>query len=180
MPSTIEILVRTGRVLPLKRPARSEKGLQDVSSRDGFDRPVLLGPVLQDPMLNKFELDHRKLVAVEMENPGKDWVAGLNTLGNGTVIVAQNVVQVKETKRVDWEDLRNLVLFRYRCGNSPIFLVEMMLEVQPSILHGLEDAAVMDNDNADEGGDDTVSEGSKIVESDVEMLDEGVTESDDG
>jgi len=100
----------------MKRPARSEKGLQDISSRDGFDRPVLLTPVLQDPMLNKFEPDRQKSVPAEMENPGKDWVVGLNALGPGTVTVAQNVVQVKETKKVDWEDLRNLVLFRYRCG----------------------------------------------------------------
>jgi hypothetical protein len=122
MPSMIEILVRTGRALPMKKPARSEKGLQDVASRDGFDRPVLLAPVLQDPMLNKFEPEHGKLVPAEMENPGKEWVVGLNALGNGTVTVAQNVVQVKETKRVDWEDLRNLVLFRYRCGIPYFYL----------------------------------------------------------
>jgi len=117
-PSTIEILVRTGRILPVKKPARSEKGLQDVASRDGFDRPVRLAPVLQDPMLNKFEPDPRRLAPAKLENPGKEWVAGLNALGGGTVVVAQNVVQVKETKRIDWEDPKNLVLFRYRCGKS--------------------------------------------------------------
>lgn len=67
-------------------------------------------------MLNKFEPDHRKLVPADMENAAQEWVLGLNSLGNGTVALAQNVVQQKEVKRIDWEDLRNLVLFRYRCG----------------------------------------------------------------
>jgi hypothetical protein len=55
-----------------------------------------------------------------------------------------------------------------------------MLEVQPGIPHGVEDAGVMDMDVVDEGGDDSVSEGRKIAESDVEMLDEGATDPEDG
>ena len=57
--------------------------------------------------------------------------------------------------------------------------MEVMLEAQPSIPHGVEDAGMMEKDIVDEGVDDTVSEGSKIAESDVEMLDEGATDSDD-
>jgi len=52
--------------------------------------------------------------------------------------------------------------------------------MQLSVPRGVEDAGVIDSDIASEGGDDTVSEGSKIVESDVEIVDEGATESDDG
>lgn len=57
-------------------------------------------------------------MSTEIENPGNQWLGGLNALGDGTVTLAQNVVPVKETKRVHWENLRNLALFRYRCGNS--------------------------------------------------------------
>ena len=55
-----------------------------------------------------------------------------------------------------------------------------MLEVQPGIPHGVEDAGGMDRDVADEGWDDTMSEWGKIAESDVEMLDEGATDPEDG
>jgi hypothetical protein len=59
--------------------------------------------------------------------------------------------------------------------------VEVMLEVQPGIPHGVDDAGEMDRDVVDEGGDDTVSERGKIAESDVEMLDvEGATDPEDG
>jgi hypothetical protein len=58
--------------------------------------------------------------------------------------------------------------------------LEVMLEVQPGIPHGVEDAGVMDMDVVDEGGNDSVNEGRKIAESDVEMLDEGATDPEDG
>lgn len=120
-------------------------------------------------------------MSAEIENPGNQWLAGLNALGDGTVTLAQNVVPVKETKRVDWENLRNLALFRYRCGKFPFpTLLRVMIEVKPNIPEGIEDAGMMDKDIAEEEGEDTVSEASKIAESDVEMLDEGVTEPEDG
>lgn len=59
-------------------------------------------------------------------------------------------------------------------------LLRVMIEVQPSLPEGVEDAGVMDKDIAEEEGEDIVSEGSKIAESDVEMLDEGATEPEDG
>jgi hypothetical protein len=58
--------------------------------------------------------------------------------------------------------------------------VEVMLEVQPGIPHGVEDAGEMDGDVDVEGWDDTAGEWGKIAESDVEMLDEGATDPEDG
>ena len=164
-----------------KKPTRTEKGLQEIASRDGFRRPVFLAPLLHDPMLNEFEPDHLKCVPAKTANPGKDWVKGLNALGgNGTVTIGQNVVQVKQTTRIDWADLRNLVLFRYRC-RIPISAYEgVILDVRPSIPYGLEDAGMMDKKFTGEGGDDTVSEGGESAESDLEMRVDDGTEPEDG
>src|SRR5438046_3058450 len=121
--SVIEILVRTGQMLPVKKPSRAEKGLQDVASRNGDTRPVLLAPLLQRPDLVAFEPDSTSTVDEdhqeedeEEKNPAKDWLEGLNSLGVGTVAISQDVLQIREVKQVDWADLRNLVLFRFRCG----------------------------------------------------------------
>jgi len=101
----------------IKKPAKAETGLQDVASRNGDTRPVLLAPLLQRPDLLSFEPDSTSTVDEEEEaNPAKDWVEGLNSLGRGTVAISPDVVQIREIKRVDWGDLRNLVLFRFRCG----------------------------------------------------------------
>jgi hypothetical protein len=118
VPSVIEILVRTGQMLPIKKPVKAEKGLQDVASRNGDSRPILLAPLLQRPDLLTFEPDSTSTIDEEEEdkNPAKDWVEGLNSLGGGTVAISQDVVPIREVKRVDWGDLRNLVLFRFRCG----------------------------------------------------------------
>lgn len=118
VPSVIEVLVRTGQILAAKKPAKTEKGLQDVASRNGDIRPVLLAPLLERPDLLSFEPDSTSTVDEEEEekNPAKDWVEGLNSLGRGTVTTSEDVVQAKEAKRVDWDNLRNLVLFRFRCG----------------------------------------------------------------
>ena len=117
VPSVIEILVRTGQMLPVKKPSKAEKGLQDVASRNGDTRPVLLAPLLRRLDLLPFEPDSTSTVDEEEEtNPAKDWVEGLNSLGSGTVAISQDVQQIREVKRVDWADLRNLVLFRFRCG----------------------------------------------------------------
>jgi len=122
IPSKIEILVRAGTILPFKKPSKAEKGLQDVSSRDGDIYPVLLAPILQRPDLQHFEPDSTAVVpvAIEEKNPAKDWVEGLNSLGRGTVEMSNEVVQIKEIKRVEWRDLRNIVLFRYNCGNCSL------------------------------------------------------------
>ena len=116
--SVIEVLVRTGAMLPLKKPAKAEKGLQDVGSRDKDIRPVLLAPLLQRPDLIAFEPDPTPPGNEDKGNNSwaKDWVEGLNSLGKGTVAIAQEVVQIREIKKVDWNDLRNIVLFRFRCG----------------------------------------------------------------
>ena len=118
VPSVVEILVRTGQMLVVKKPAKAEKGLQDVASRNGDSRPVLLSPLLQRPDLLSFGPDPTSTVdeEEEEENPAKDWVEGLNSLGRGSVAISQDVVQSRELKRVDWDGLRNLVLFRFQCG----------------------------------------------------------------
>lgn len=124
IPSRIEVLVRTGTMLPFQKPYKSEKGLQDISSRDGNIRPILLAPLLlqQAPDLQQFEPttsiheEEQKKDVVEETNPAKDWAEGLNSLGKGTVKLSQGVVQIKEVKKVEWKDLRNIVLFRFHCG----------------------------------------------------------------
>jgi hypothetical protein len=123
VPSKIEILVRTGTILPIKKPSKAEKGLQDVSSRDGDIYPVLLAPILQRPDLQQFEPDSTAVVPVveEGKNPAKDWVEGLNSLGKGTVEMSREAVPIREIKRVEWRDLTNIVLFRYHCGNCSLF-----------------------------------------------------------
>ena len=104
-------------MLAVKKPAKAEKGLQDVASRNGDTRPVLLAPLLQRPDLLSFEPDSTSTIDEEEEtNPAKDWVEGLNSLGRGTVAISQDVMHAREVRRVDWDDLRNLVLFRFRCG----------------------------------------------------------------
>jgi hypothetical protein len=117
-PSVLEILVRTGQILVVKKPAKAEKGLQDVASRNRDSRPVLLWPLLQRPDLLSFEPDSTSTVNEEEkeENPAKDWVEGLNSLGGGSVAISPDVVQSRELKRADWDGLRNLVLFRFQCG----------------------------------------------------------------
>lgn len=118
-PSVLEILVRCGNMLPLKKPARAEKGLCDVSLRDGKGRPVLLTPLLERPDLACFEPDPTSMYSSEVKNPAKTWVDGLNSLGDRTVALSKDLMSIREVKRVDWKDLRNLVLFRYHCGYSP-------------------------------------------------------------
>ena len=120
-PSTLDILVRTGTMLPLKKPARAEKGLDDVSSRDIYCRPVLLAPLLERPDLARFESDCN-VMSREVKNPAKEWVDGLNSLVGRTVALAEDLVSIREVKRIDWKDLRNLVIFRYHCGMSLISL----------------------------------------------------------
>jgi hypothetical protein len=105
--SLVEILVRTGEMLPLAKPSKAEKGLQEISTRDGLINPISLAPLLQ-----KEEL--------KMDTLAKQWVDGLRGLGKGSVGLSEGVLVVKEVKVVGWKSLRNIVLFRFRCG---IFLV---------------------------------------------------------
>lgn len=127
-PSKIEILVRTGTILPPKKPSKAEKGLQDISSRDGIIRPTLLSPLLHHQSLEQQQFEPHPTAIVSKENkkekeeeeeennPAKDWVEGLNSLGRGTVEMGTETVQIKEIKRIEWRDLRNIVLFRFHCG----------------------------------------------------------------
>jgi hypothetical protein len=118
VPSNIEILVRTGTILPWKKPSKSEKGLQDISSRNEYSRPLLLAPSLQNPDLKQFEPDLATISESEAdgENPTKEWIQGLNSLGEGTVEMSPELVQIREVKSVKWKDLRNIALFRFHCG----------------------------------------------------------------
>ena len=54
-----------------------------------------------------------------METLAKQWVDGLRGLGTGSVGLSEGVLVVREVKAVAWKSLRNIVLFRFRCGMFP-------------------------------------------------------------
>ena len=116
----LEVLVRTGSLSNPTRPLKSEKGLQDISSRDGHFRPVRLHPLLRRDDLSRFEPQLQSDVPKTDVSTDfhKNWIVGISALGKGTIAISEEVVQTRETKRIDWKDLRNLVLFRFYCGIS--------------------------------------------------------------
>lgn len=165
-------------MLPLKKPARAEKGLQDVSSRDGFTRPVLLAPLLQRPDLERFEPDSTPVnTSMSVASPAKDWVEGLNALCKGTVGLSEEKTQIKEFKRVDWQGLKDIALFRFRCGLLPSDKRELIIVVAPSILGG-------SNGNTDAGwvmeGELTPMDGKRFLTIMKEPGHEIIVDDDDG
>jgi hypothetical protein len=90
-------------MLPPCKPAKAEKGLQEISSRDGIRNPILLAPLLDEEV---------KMV----QNPAKRWVDDLKLIGRGSVGLLDTVVTTREVKAVGWKSLKNIVLFRFRCG----------------------------------------------------------------
>lgn len=90
-------------MLPPWKPAKAEKGLQEISSRDSIINPIFLAPLVQEGVKR-------------VENPAKRWVDDLKLIGRGSVGLLDAAVTAREVKMVGWKSLRNLVLFRFRCG----------------------------------------------------------------
>jgi hypothetical protein len=130
-PSVIEILVRTGKICPPERPIKSERGLKEMTGRDGVARPFFLPPLLARPDLQRFEpkSETTPVPNIKFSSPEKqrnidlkEWMAGLNGLGEkGTVGISQTFVDLKPYPKISWEnnELRNLVVFRFHCYGIP-------------------------------------------------------------
>ena len=133
-PSTLEILVRTGKISQPVKPIHADKGLGEATFRDGVSSPFFLAPLLARPDLAPFEPiseEHpgvgikSSITATQLGIDLKAWILGLNGLGNTrTLGVSQEFVGIRSYPKVSWAEnkLRNLVLFRFRCG---IIVVEM-------------------------------------------------------
>lgn len=146
--STISILVRTGTLHPSSNePHVIDKGVDDLSLRDGFNFPIFLHRLLSRPDLEKFEPptlqiensstlgaerdaselrseknstgngDDREGVGECVENPGREWIKALASLKKGSIALGALTTDDNASKLVKWEEFKDIAVFQYRCGN---------------------------------------------------------------
>jgi hypothetical protein len=135
--SIIEVLVRAGNMKIPSKPICAEKGLQDINNRDGLITPFFLDKVLRHTSSQTCQslqpqnvsgisttqdqtLTPTSSVDIPSVEGAREWVRSLESLGVGSVRLKDLGTPIREVKSVEWNEMRNLVLFRFRCGRPVI------------------------------------------------------------
>jgi hypothetical protein len=108
----------------LNKANSPDKGLKQPSMRDTITNPIFLAPLLERPDLDKFEPVPMTRERHESRDPGKEWHQAIDALQGKTVGLSDPVVETREVPIYEWQDLRNIALFRFHCCIRP--LVELM------------------------------------------------------